>query len=176
MFRVIHTALLAVVPDPGPGVDISRGILLGVYHLFISYIKHILSNKRAMYEHYMHEYDRCVQGGYDIYTCHHRGVYAGNAVWHTHNRGNPMEAPFPQFPDLVVPPPHAQHVGLGGFIRKERGPPSVNIVPTTSYLPTSFTSGAQPIQAPCYNQILSFPLAIGRARLRAYHMAILWQS
>ena len=48
-----------------------------------------------------------------------------------------MVAPLPGFRTLIAAAPHAVHVTLRGFIRKERGLPSVNTVPPTSYLPTS---------------------------------------
>ena len=137
IFRVVHTILPAVVPDPGPGVAIPRHVLLAVYHLFLCCQKHLLSNHKAMYLQYKNEYDRCSLAGYDVYTCHHRGVYAGNASWAPNNQGNPMAAPSPQFPNLVLPAPNPAPVGLGGYIRKERGPPQANLVPPTSYLPQS---------------------------------------
>ena len=49
---------------------------MGAYYLFISCQTHLLSNKKAMWQAYQNEYDRCALAGYDSYTCHHRGVYA----------------------------------------------------------------------------------------------------
>ena len=49
-----------------------------------------------------------------------------------------MVAPLPGFSTLIAAAPHAVRVGLKGFVQKARGPPSVNTVPPTSYLPTSF--------------------------------------
>ena len=104
IFQILHSITPGVVPNPGPGVVISREILLGVFHLFLSCQKHILSNKRGMWDEYLNEYDRCVWAGYDTYTCHHRGVVAGNAAWATHYPGIPMVAPLPNFPILTLPP------------------------------------------------------------------------
>ena len=142
IFRIVRS-VLNNIPDPGPNVAMPREFLLGVYHIYISCMKHILSNQRLMWDNYQQEYDRCVQSGQDTYTCHHRGVYAGNAVWgydrnRNRNRRNLMVAPLHGFPTLIAAAPHAVRVGLEGFVRKERGPPSVNTVPPTSYLPTSF--------------------------------------
>ena len=135
ILRIMHKTA-SVVPDPGPN-PIPKNILMGAFHLFISCQKHLLSNKRGMYNEYLYEYDRCVLAGYDVYTCHHRGVYAGNVAWATHYPGSPMPAPLPQFPDLIAPPPIVPHLRVGAFIRKERGPPLENLVQPASYLPTS---------------------------------------
>ena len=138
ILSVVYTHIPAVVPDPGPGIAIPRHILLGVEHLFLSCQKHLLTNKKAMFDQYLHEYDRCALAGYDAFTCHHRGVYAGNLFWVANNPGSPMAAPLPQFPNLFLPQPNPAPVGMGGYIRKERGPPQTNLIPPTSYLPTSF--------------------------------------
>ena len=119
----LHTLIPGVVPNPGPGVAISRDILMGVYHLFISCQKHILSNKRTIYDAYINEYDRCVLAGYDNFTCHQRGVYAANVSWDNKYRGIPMVAPAPEFPSLTEPPPNPNPIGVGSPLRKDRGPP-----------------------------------------------------
>ena len=80
IFRIVRS-VLNNIPDPGPNVAMPREFFLRVYQIFISCMKHILSNQRLMWDNYLREYDRCVQGCQDTYTCHHRGVYAGNTVW-----------------------------------------------------------------------------------------------
>ena len=67
-----------VVPHLGPGVAIYMDILMGLSHLFISCQKHILYNKRTIYDACINAYDRCVLARYDIFTCHQRGVYAAD--------------------------------------------------------------------------------------------------
>ena len=112
IFRIVRS-VLNNIPDPGPNFAMPREFLLRVYHIFISCMKHILSNQRLMWVNYLQDYDRCVQGGQDTYTCHHRGVYAGNAVWgHDRNPNgrNPMVAPLPGFPTLIAAAPHAVRV------------------------------------------------------------------
>ena len=175
IFRVVHTILPAVVPDPGPGVAIPRHVPLAVYHLFLCCQKHLLSNHKAMYLQYKNEYDRCSLAGYDVYTCHHRGVYAGNASWAPNNQGNPMAASSPQFPNLVLPAPNPAPVGLGGYIRKERGPPQANLVPQPHICRRALIFGLQLIQAQCSLQILFFPRTIGKSRLRIHLLGIFLQ-
>ena len=126
------------IPDPGLAVVISRDVLMGAYHFFIACQKHVINNKKAVYEAYWQEYDRCASAGYDCYTCHHQGVYACNATWPLHNPGIPMVAPQCDFPTLVLPPPTPAPVGLGSQWRKERGPPFVHPPPSPSFLPSSF--------------------------------------
>lgn len=141
IFRIMHTIIPGTVPDPGPAVVISRPILMGVYHFFLACQKHVLSNRRGSYDQYLHEYDRCVLAGWDVYTCHHRGVFAANQAWATYNPGIPMVAPLPDFPALVPPPPAVAPMVVGGYIRKERGPPHTSTAyppPLPSYLPSSF--------------------------------------
>ena len=41
IFRILHTTVPATVPDPAPGVAISREVLMGGYHVFIACKKHI---------------------------------------------------------------------------------------------------------------------------------------
>ena len=113
IFRIIHTLIPGVVPNPGPGIAISRDILMGLYNLFISCQKHILSNKRTIYDAYIKEYDRCVLAGYDTFTCHQRGVYAANVSWDHKYRGMPMVAPARDFPFLTEPHQIPTRSGLG---------------------------------------------------------------
>ena len=78
IFRIVHTTLPAIVANPRPGVAGPRHIRLAVYNLFLVCQKSLLGNKDQMFTAYSYEYDRCVVAGYDSYTCHHRGGYAGN--------------------------------------------------------------------------------------------------
>ena len=142
IFRIMHNILPAVVPIPGPGVVVPPDILMGVFHLFISCQKHILSTKRAMWDACRSEYDRCAVAGFDTYTCHHRGVYAGNLQWHITMRGIPMRMPLPDFPTLTLPAPYGPRL-VGVNTRRERGPPSqppapLPVVPLPSFLPSTW--------------------------------------
>ena len=137
IFGIIHTLIPGVVPNPRPGIAISRDILMGVYHLFISCQKHILSNKRTIYDTYINEYDRCVLAGYDTFTCHQRGVYAANVSWDNKYRGIPMVAPACDFPSLTDPPPNPNPIGVGLPLRKDRGPPFGHPPPSPSFLSSS---------------------------------------
>ena len=87
---------------------------MDVYHLFISYQKHILSNKRTIYDAYINEYDRCVLAGYDTFTCHQRGVYAANMSWDNKYHGIPMVAPAPDFPSITDLPLNPNPIGRTG--------------------------------------------------------------
>ena len=136
IFRIILTLIPGVVPNPGPGIAISRDILIGVYHLFISCQKHILSNKRTIYDTYINEYDRCVLAGYDTFTCHQRGIYAAKVSWDNKYRGIPMVAPAPNFPSLTDPPPNPNPIGVGLPLRKDRGPRFGHPHPSPSFLPS----------------------------------------
>ena len=100
----MHTIVLAVVLAPSPEVIILHGILMGVFHLVISCKKHFLNNKKVMYIAYTEEYDRCALAGYDAYTCHHWGVYAGNLAWPGAIPGIPMGIAMPNLPTLTLPP------------------------------------------------------------------------
>ena len=84
----------------------------------------------------MHEHDRCVQAGYDSFTCHYRGVYAGDLPWTPNNPGNPMGAPLPQFPTLVAPPTVPVPLRQGQRIRQARA--QCKPGSPTTYLPANF--------------------------------------
>ena len=168
IFRILHSIIPAAIPNPGPGVVISRSVLMGVYHFFLACQKHILSNSRALYDEYLHEYDRCVLAGYDVYTCHHRGLYASNQAWATHHPGIPMVAPSPDFPALVPPPPVVAPMVIGGYIRKERGPPlthPAHPAPIPSYLPRSFTFWVTSYPGPVLTQNFILPPRNWRAAI-----------
>ena len=138
IFRILHTINPATIHDPGPAVVISRDVLMGAYHFFITCQKHFMNNKNAVYEAYWEEYDRCELMGYDCYTCHHWVVYACNANWPLHNPGIPMVAPQCDFPTLVPPPPNSAPVGLGLQWRKDRGPPFGHLTHSLSFVPSRF--------------------------------------
>ena len=115
-----------------------------------------------MYNEYRAEYDRCALAGYDSYTCHLRGTYAGNLEWATDNPAAPMVAPPPNFPTLTLPPPYgaaAAHIVVGGQIAKERGPPYTHPAPPPSWLPTSFAFWATTYPGPACPGNLALPPA-----------------
>ena len=138
IFRIVHANLPAIVANPRPGVAGPRHIRLAVYNLFLVCQKCLLGNKDQMFKAYSYEYDRCMCAGYDSYTCHPRGIYAGYLAWAPHNPGTPMGAPLPQLPILVVPSPFAAPLGIGDELRTERGPPRANLAPPVLYLPANF--------------------------------------
>ena len=113
---------------------------MGGYHLFIACQKYMQTNNRAVFDKYLQEYDRCVLAGYDTYTCHHRGVYAANAAWPANYPIIPMLATLPDLPTLSPNlNPVTAPIGVGGFLRKDRGPPFGHPPPHTYFLPSSFT-------------------------------------
>ena len=123
IFRLIHNIIPTVVPAPGPAVVIPHGILMGVFHLFIVCEKHLISNKNAIYNAYREEYDRCALAGYDAYTCHQWGVYAGNLLWAATMLGIPMGVALPDLPTLTLPPPYLwSHDGRRPHPERKRAP------------------------------------------------------
>jgi hypothetical protein len=78
-------------------------------------------------------------------------------VWAVHNPGVPMIAPSPDFPTLTVPPPIPVHLMVGGYIRKERGPPRNNLAPPVSYLPSSFSFWQTTYPGPLFPANFSLP-------------------
>ena len=138
ILRIANATIPAIVQNPAPGIAGPRHVRLGMYHLFLVCQKYLISNNRAMWDKYIHEYDHYVLASYDAFTYHHRGVYAENLAWAANNPGNPMGGPLPQFPTLFAPPPIPVPLGLGAPIRCERGPPQINIPPPILFLPTSF--------------------------------------
>ena len=138
IIQIVYTTIPAIVLNPGPGIVLPLSVLLGIYNLFLSCQKHVLSNKGAMYDQYLFHYNRFAIVGYNTYTCHHHGIHAGNSVWADHNTGIPMVAPLPQCPTLIQPAPNIAPINLAEFIRKETGLPQTNLVPPVSYLPANF--------------------------------------
>ena len=138
IFTIVHTTLPAIVANPCPGVAGPRHICIAVYNLFLVCQKSLLGNKYQMFKAYSYKYDQCMCAGYDSYTYHHCGIYAGYLAWAPHNPGTHMGAPLPQLPILVVPSLVAASLGTGDELRMERGPPRANLAPPMSYLPVNF--------------------------------------
>ena len=102
-----------------------------------------------MFKAYLYEYDRCMCTGYDSYTCHHCGIYAGYLAWAgPHNPGTSMGAPLPQLPTLIIPPLVASPLDINNKLRTGRGPPRANLAPLVSYLLANLCLPGKQISGP----------------------------